>query len=253
MPNAKIFFDAHVHVYPDFDLDVLLSTFAANADRLAPGADALAMAVMLRSFQPDLRSALGACGAPGAWRLEEAPGSSFTATDGTRRIHLLPARQVAAGERIEALGLFGDALVPDGLPLEETISRLRGAGFRPVLAWGLGKWLFKRARVVDAALDGAARSGGDLLVGDSALRPTFWSKPRPFADAEARGMRVIYGSDPLPRKGDERSAGRYATLIDAPFDPLSPAASILAALGNRSAAVSAVGRRYGLAETLKRI
>ena len=253
MSKARIFFDAHVHVYPEFDIDVLLSTFAANAERLAPGADALAMAVMLRSFQPGLRAALGACGAPGVWRLEEAPGGSFIATDGTRRIYLLPARQVAARERIEALGLFGDAMIPDGLPLEETFSRLREAGFRPVLAWGLGKWLFKRARVVKTALDGAAQSGGDLLVGDSALRPAFWSKPRPFTDAEARGMRVIYGSDPLPRKGDDHSAGRYATLIEAPFDPLSPAASILAALGDRSAAVSAVGRRYGLADTLKRV
>ncbi len=248
-----IFFDAHVHIYPEFSLDVLFSAFATNADCLAPGADALAMAVMLRSFQPDLRTALKACAAPRGWRFEEAAGGSFTASDGTRRIHLLPARQVAARERVEALGLFGDAMVEDGLSLEETFARLRAAGFRPVLAWGLGKWLFKRARVVDAALQGASRSGGDLLVGDSALRPTFWPKPRPFADAEAHGLRVIYGSDPLPRVGDEFSAGRYATLIDAPFDPLSPAASILAGLGDRSAAVSAVGRRYGLADTLKRI
>ena len=253
MPKAKIFFDAHVHVYPEFGLDVLLSAFATNADCLAPEADALAMAVMLRSFQPDLRSALGACGAPRGWRLEEASGGSFIATDGSRRIHILPARQVAARERVEALGLFGDAMVEDGLPLEETFSRLRASGFRPVLAWGLGKWFFKRAHVVDAAISGAAQAGGDMLLCDSALRPTFWPRPRPFADAEARGMRVIYGSDPLPRMGDEFSAGRYATIIDAPFDPLSPAASIRTALGDPSAAVSAVGRRYGLADTLKRI
>ena len=253
MPKTKIFFDAHVHVYPEFGLDVLLSAFATNADCLAPGAGALAMAVMLRSFQPDLRSTLKACQEPRGWRLEEAPGGSFTATDGTRLIHLLPARQVAARERVEALGLFGDAMVEDGLPLAETFARLRSSGMRPVLAWGLGKWLFKRARVVEAALDGAAQSGGDLMVCDSALRPTFWPTPAPFRVAEARGMRVIYGSDPLPRIGDEFSAGRYATLIDAPFDPLSPAESILAALDDRSSAVSAVGRRYGLADTLKRI
>ncbi len=248
-----IFFDAHVHVYPAFDLDALLSAFAAHADRLAPDAGDLAMAVMLRDFQPTLASVLSFASERPHWRLEPAAEGAFAATDGARRVFLLSARQVAAKERVEALGLFGEARVPDGLPLAETIARLRAAGFLPVLAWGLGKWLFKRASVVDAVLADAIRDQMPLLIGDSALRPTFWPTPRPCRTATAQGIRVVYGSDPLPRAGDECCAGRYATLLDAPFNPLAPATSLLDALAASSAAPVAVGHRHGLAGTIRRI
>ena len=248
-----IFFDAHVHIYPAYSLDALLSAFAGHAERLAPGAENLAMAVMLREFQPTLASVLTPASETSRWRLEPSAEGTFAATDGTRRIFLLPARQVAAKERIEALGLFGESLVPDGLPLAETIAKLRSAGFQPVLAWGLGKWLFKRAPLVDAAISDAVRARKPLLIGDSALRPTFWPTPRPYRRAKAQGLRVIYGSDPLPRAGDEHCAGRYATLLDAPFDPHAPATSLLVALSAPSANPLAIGRRHGLAGTLRRM
>ena len=62
---------------------------------------------------------------------------------------------------------------------------------------------------------------------------------------------VLYGSDPLPRSGDEYSAGSYATLIDAPFDENAPASSILSAL--HTATLMPVGRRHGLSGTLRRL
>ncbi len=248
-----IFFDAHVHVYPAYNLDALLSAFTRHAGRLAPGVDDLAMAVMLRDFQPTLASVLSSVSQKPRWRFEPAAEGTYAATDGTRRVFLLPARQVAAKERIEALGLFGETLVPDGLPLDETIAKLRAAQYLPVLAWGLGKWLFKRAPVVDAAIFSAVRDHAPLLIGDCALRPTFWPRPRPYRTAEAQGLGIIYGSDPLPRAGDELCAGRYATLLDAPFNPLSPATSILAALGTSSATPVPVGNRHGLVGTLRRL
>ena len=248
-----IFFDAHVHVYPEFKLDVLLSAFALHADIFAGDANALAMAVMLRGFQPSLESALSPFRGRDlrGWKLEKGAEGAFVATDGVRRIFLLPARQVAAKERIEALGLFGEAEVPDGLPLQETIARLRDAGVQPVLAWGLGKWLFKRAPIVADALETAARAGTPLPVGDSALRPAFWPTPRLYGKAAALGGRILYGSDPLPRSGDEYSAGCYATVVDASFDETTPVTSLLSAL--RTAALTPVGKRYGLAGTLKRL
>ena len=51
-----IFFDAHVHFYKQFELDVLLTSFASHADIFARDADVLAMAVMLRGFQSSLDS-----------------------------------------------------------------------------------------------------------------------------------------------------------------------------------------------------
>ena len=253
MSQAKIFFDAHVHLYPQFELDVLLTAFASHADIFARDADVLAMAVMLRGFQPTLDAVFEPFKERNlrGWTIEESEEKCYLATDGRHRIFMLPARQVAAKERIEALGYFGEADVPDGLSLEETVGRLGDAGYQPVIAWGLGKWLFKRGPVVASALESAGKAGKPLPVCDCALRPTFWPTPQLYKRAVELGGFVLYGSDPLPRIGDEYSAGSYAMLLEAPFDETTPATSMLSAI--RTSALTPVGKRYGLAGTLRRL
>lgn len=245
-----IFFDSHVHIYPDYNLDVLFSEFATNAKCYAPNADTLAMAVMLREFQPSLKSLFNGRSLR-MWHVDPGPENSMTASDGDKKIILIPARQVAAKERVEALGFFGEELIPDGLPLKETISRLRAADFAPALAWGLGKWLFKRGKLVKEVIQGT-KDTGVLLIADSALRPTFWSEPL-YKEAESFGLRTICGSDPLPRVGDEFSAGRYAVLINAKLNPVAPATSLLSAILEPNTEIQPVGRRYGLIDTIKRL
>lgn len=239
------FLDSHVHLYGEFDLDVLFSCFMASARRAAPGADAYAMAVMLRSFQPSLGDALHASPVRD-WKVEESADGAFTASRCDDRITILPARQVAAAERIEALGLFGEAMVPDGLPLAETITRLREASFTPVLAWGLGKWLFSRSRTVNSVLNDAIASGEKMLIGDSALRPVFWAEPRQYRVARAHGIRVLHGSDPLPRPGQERRAGSYGSVIDTELNAAAPAESLMSAILDASTTIRPAGRRCGL-------
>ena len=234
-----IFFDAHVHIYPEYDLDALLTAFAGRARSVAPAGSGLAMAVLLRSFQRDLASLL-ALPAGSRWRVEEQGGGDTAAvvTDGDVRIALFPARQVAARERVELLGFFGDAPVPDGLPLAETADRLRAAGYLPVIAWGRGKWLFKRGRLVAGLMADETRREPRPLVGDSALRPPFWPEPL-FRLAGRLGLRLTYGSDPLPGAGNARRAGMYATLVDAA--PTPSCAALLRAL--REAPMRPCGHR----------
>ena len=232
------FLDAHVHIYPEYRLDALFDVFAARAEKLAPGCGGMAMAVMLREFQPTLESLLDAS-RMGSWRIaDRAAGGPLVVEDGTRRISLFPARQVAARERIELLGFFGEEPVPDGLPLAETADRLRAAGYVPVVAWGKGKWLFRRAATVRATILREALHRPPPFIGDSALRPFFWREPL-FALARRLSLRFTYGSDPLPGAGNERKAGRYATLVDAP--PPQTAADLLRAL--QTAPLRPCGRR----------
>ncbi len=244
-----IFFDAHVHLYPSHDRDLLLDTLAANAARLAPGATA-ALALMRRAGQPGLEETLARGG--GRWRRVRAPDAHCAvASDGRSEVYLFAARQVAARERLEALGLFGEAEIPDGLTLEESLARLRAAGLLPVLAWGLGKWLGARGRLVRAVI--AANIPQELLLGDSALRPAFWGTPRPMAAARRRGLRVLYGSDPLPRSGEESVAGRYATLVEGDLDSAAPTASLRRLLLDGRVALRPAGKRHGLLATLSRL
>lgn len=212
-----IFLDAHVHSYEEYNSDVLFDSFIKNAMRYAPKDAGLGMVILLRSFQSSLAFLLGSLKLE-RWHIEEPKNKeeTFVATDGTYRIAIFPARQVAALERIELLGFFGDSFVEDGLSLQETAAVLRSQGYTPVIAWGKGKWLFKRARLVKALMEAQAAQSPLPLIGDSALRPIFWCEPL-YKLAKSLGLKFTYGSDPLPGAGNERNAGRYATLIDAPM------------------------------------
>ena len=229
-----LYFDSHAHVYPEFWLDALFSAFLANSARRAPKGAALALAVPLRSFQQSLEGALMSAGRRsvaisrpdregGPWRLSDASGAE---------VFVYPARQVATRERIELLAFFGEEMVPDGLPLKETARRLAGAGYAPALAWGRGKWLFGRARIVrDFLLDPEMRKIAPFVC-DSALRPWFWPEPL-FGVAKSRGFRMLTGSDPLPGAGNERRAGCRGTVVDA--GPDAPARELLVALAAQPA------------------
>lgn len=240
-----IFLDAHVHIYPEYDLDGMFGAFCINGEKLAPKAD-LAMAVMLREFQPSLESVLRSDSLK-RWRVTDCASGIAHVTDGVREITLIASRQIAAAERVEAIGFFGEAPIPDGLPLARSIERLRELGFLPAVAWGLGKWLGAREKVVRDIMASPTRPP---LIADSALRPTFWPKPALYKFGEQNGMRVVYGSDPLPRKADETIAGKYATLLDA-AGPSVDAAVRDSLFG--SAPTAAVGRRHGLVDTIRRL
>ncbi len=248
-----IFFDAHIHLYPDHNRDRLCDTFATHARRLAPEAGEWAMAVMLRQGQGRLAQLLAATDRPGQrWQLVDTPQDGVaTLSDGNRAIKLFAARQIATAERIELLGLFCETELPDGLPTAGTLQQLQAAGALPLLAWGLGKWLLGRAAVVDALLTAADPT--NFLIGDSALRPTFWGEPRPMRQARSRGIRIVCGSDPLPRRNDETVAGRYATLLDGSIDSATPAASLRRLLLDPAVTLAAAGRRQGIIGTLQRL
>ena len=248
-----IFLDAHLHFYSAYDRDSFFDAFADQAARLAPVASTCAAFIMLREAQKTLGRMLAITTRLGQrWQRapDPAPGTCLM-YDGQREILLIAARQIAARERVELLGLFTEAEIPDGLSLAETNRRLREAGALPALAWGLGKWLFPRSRAVRAMIDAA--EPGSLLVCDSALRPAFWGQPRLMRRARKKGLRLLYGSDPLPRAGEEAVAGRYASLIEADLGEGDPATSLRQLLLDRSVAITPVGRRHGLPGTLARI
>ncbi len=249
-----IFLDAHLHLYPAYNRDQLLDALAARAQHLTPRASATVGFLMLREGQGSLGRLIAATTRPHQqWRRvrEPAPGTCVM-SDGAREILLVAARQVAARERVELLGLFSEADVPDGLPLAETALRLRAAGALPALAWGLGKWLLGRARTVRELIDAAA-DPGSLLIGDSALRPTFWGEPRLMRLARGKGLRVLHGSDPLPRPGEESGAGQYASLVETDLGGGDPAADLRQRLLDPAVAITPVGRRHNLRETLARL
>lgn len=211
-----IFFDAHVHCYLEYNPDNLFDTFVKNATANSPQGSDLAMAFLLRSFQPDVLSAINK-DLLKTWKFERFPTEETAGivTNGKERILIFPARQVATKERIELLGFFGQTVIKDGLSIKETTKAISENGYAQVIAWGKGKWLFKRSSIVKSLIVDSSASPQKNFVCDSALRPRFWVEPL-FRTACKCGLKLIYGSDPLPRTNDEHKVGSYATLIDAP-------------------------------------
>lgn len=250
--------DMHLHLYPAYDIETALRGCVQRLVALAPGAACAACLTErhdCHAYQDLLKSAAaGAAGPAERARLEvleNGKSIAFRDREGLPPLFILPGRQIATRERLEVLCIGGDASIPDGEPAELTIRRIGEVGALPVLAWAVGKWLFKRRRVVNGLLD---RFGPERLwIGDSAMRPVFWPTPGPMRRALRQNYRVLAGSDPLPKAGDERQAGRYATLVDGVWDREQPAASLLAALKNPKTGIRRIGSRCGVFEFTGRL
>lgn len=161
-------------------------------------------------------------------------------------------RQVATAERLELLVLGQRPAIPDGLPLRETLSALRGsASGAIVLPWGFGKWTGRRAKLIRTLLAGEPPES--LLLGDTSLRPRGLPEDRLLALGRGRGFRVAAGSDPLPPAGEESAAGAYASEFDADWSDERPAASLVRALADPRVPLQCAGERSAPWTVLRRI
>ena len=163
---------------------------------------------------------------------------------------VVSGRQIACSERVEILALGTRATFRDGMAADDAVAAARDAEALPVLAWGVGKWLFSRAKVVDSLL--RHWPAEDLAVGDTSLRPVFWPTPGPMAQAPTLGRRVLHGSDPLPPAFEETRAGQWGDLTEAALSEDLPLRSrILSVL--RDDDLRPVGRRSGPLQFLRRM
>ncbi len=249
-----LLFETHAHHYPCYRAERWLDALESNALRwLPPGQDAsLAVALVEREGQNLFASWRTGQGLPEGAVVHEVDATALRIErPGHAAVTVLAGRQVACRERIEVLGLGCLGAPPDGVPLEAAIEWVRQAGALPVLAWGVGKWLFGRGRTVAEVLGRHAPL--ELLLGDSSLRPTIWPEPAPMRGALRRGGRVLAGSDPLPRTGEEQWVGRYVTAVEGRFhagDLTTPL--LLETLVNPRNELLRLGRRASLPEFIRR-
>ena len=245
----SVLVDSHVHIYPHYDAAMALSAFAARV-RDADAACGVMMLAEREGVDQFARWAEGA--APPGYAVAPSDATALVLRKpGQPDIVIVAGRQIACAERVEILALATRATFRDGTPAHQAVAESLAAGALPALAWGVGKWLFNRAKIVSALFDAFAPA--DLLVADPSLRPVFWPTPRLMAKAAAQGRRVLAGSDPLPPVREQARLGQYADLAEtATLDfaaPLTP--QIIALL--KGAPLRRFGRRAGLAEFLRRM
>lgn len=238
--------DAHVHVYPFYDAAVLLQGTVTRLASLGTLGDALGIVLVEREGGDVFSEWLSGRRLPPGWSVTQLDATALRlASPKGPRLHVFAGRQIACAERLEILGIGCRTPVPDGVPCEEAIAAIEKDGGLPVLAWGLGKWLLGRAAVVRRLL--AAHPGAALPLCDTSLRPVFWPCPQAMRDPDRP---VLYGSDPLPKQGEEAQAGRYAGMVDVELPSPEPTALLLARL--RMGGLRAVGRRNSPMAFLRR-
>lgn len=248
----RVAVDMHVHLYPFYDPHALLSAAARNLREAAPDADLLAIYLTDRADHHAFLSLSDGTLPMAAWHRQDCddPLALSLATRDGRRLLVVAARQIVTAERIEVLALGTDAEVADGGPAGDTLARVRDAGALPVLPWGLGKWLGARGRIVRNLIDSA--SPGALAVADTCLRPAILPEAPILRAARSRNLRVLAGTDPLPRQGEEEMAGRFGVIVEGTFDSARPAASLTSLLSSAAAPMRPIGRRCSLAEAFSR-
>ncbi len=247
----RIFLDTHVHLYPAHDFARTFDSFRRRT--AAFGAGLGAMFLVEREGQDEFaRLAGGGDALPRGVALARREDAALLLRheSGGPPVAVVAGRQIACAERVEILALGTRETFPDGLPAADAVERARRADALPVLAWGVGKWMFGRARVVDALL--RRFPAEELSLGDTSLRPVFWPAPRPMAVAATLGRRVLHGSDPLPPAYEQTRAGQWGDLADEPFDTTGPLLGPLLAI-LRDAPLATVGRRAGLFQFLRRM
>lgn len=154
-------------------------------------------------------------------------------------LYLVAGQQIVTAENIEVLALNMAARVEDGRTAPETVDAVLAAGGLPVAAWGFGKWIGGRGRVVRDLLD--RYRPGEIAIGDTTMRPHGWTTPFIMRAARRRGFHVLAGSDPLPFDGEERRAGSYHSLVDVP--DVAPAEIVGRLLTLSPGAIGAGGSR----------
>ncbi len=238
----EILADTHAHIYPVHDPAALIGGAAGRLRRAAKTADPIPALLLAEgrghNYFDRLRD--GSHGLPGNFQVEPPVegGAVRVSRGGGESVWIFAGRQIAAGEGVEILALTLAGGVGDGLPAEAAVAEVLARGGVPVLAWAPGKWSFRRAAVVGRLLD--TFGPGQLLLGDSSLRPLGWPEPAPMRDPDRR---VLAGSDPLPLPGEEARAGGYGIRLSGEFDRGRPVTSIRRLLTDTSVPVGRIGRR----------
>lgn len=238
--------DAHAHYYPAFGWDRFLDAATRNFTRAAAHPAARCLLFAERAEDDELHRLLTGRGRdlPRRWTIARTPEpGSLIASHADTHIHLIAGRQLRTAESLELLALCTDRRFPDGLPIAQALQAAAAADALPVLPWGLGKWWFRRGRVIAQLIRPQPHP---VFFGDTSSRPAHTPAPRHFCAAARAGWHVLPGADPLPHPAEATIAGSYGFAIDGPFDPDHPAASLRALLTAPTAEPRPFGRRRSL-------
>ncbi len=252
--------DGHVHLYDNFDPDIFINSILENFEKFGnldePGfSNAIKMIFLTEAKENDFFSRIEDNSLPIRNKdiHSEKTGEKGTILlkrNGDTLFYIIRGRQIITKENIEILSVGPGAKIKDGLPAAEVLDILREREELAILAWGVGKWLFRRGKVVkDLIRD---KNHPLMVIGDNSARPSIWLKPLIYRKSEKLGIPIINGSDSLPLEGEAEKAGSYFFKVTGKFDPGKPLDSLKNILVSNEKRILFCGKRDSVISFFKR-
>ncbi|MGF1480877.1 MAG: hypothetical protein ACFB4I_15560 [Cyanophyceae cyanobacterium] len=223
----QIIVDAHVHVHDCFNLDALLSAAVQNFNCCVSQHNSTAVLFFTEVtgknyFQKLIADRDKAKLLSKEWSFQRTQENVSLYADNSLRqgIYLMAGRQIVTQENLEVLALITEQQFEDGEPLEITVQKILSAGSIPVIPWGVGKWIGQRGTFLQDFL--ATHHFPVLFLGDNGGRPIFWRSPPHFKQAQAKGWRVLPGTDPLPLASEASRPGSFGFTVTGTLSSKKP-------------------------------
>ncbi len=244
--------DAHVHLYPGFSLDKVVYRAWCNFSSLHTNPTSVKFLLLTERSDCTAFAQIKKQKSIAGFTVQDIAPEAIRLHDSKQRVlYIMAGRQIVTAESLEVCCLVSTFNLPDRqFSTVETIRRVNQAGGVAALNWAPGKWLFKRGKLVARLLDEFTPE--QLLIGDTSMRPDFWTTPRLMKQAMRKSFRIVAGSDPLPFKGEEENIGRYVCSLEAPWQEDRPVESLRMALIDPKNAIRRLGRRSATLEFIGR-
>lgn len=258
--KVTLLVDGHVHLYDNFDPDIFINSISDNfkkfSDSDEPGlSGTIRMIFLTEAKKNDFFSRIENNSLPLKNRDIRSEntgekGSILLKQNGESLFYIIRGRQIVTSENLEILSVGPGEKIDDGLPASKVLDILRERKEIAILAWGVGKWLFRRGKVIKDLIKN--QNHPLLLIGDNSARPSGWLKPLIYKKGEKQGVTVINGSDPLPLEGEEKKAGSYFFKVTGEFDPGKPLESLKNILASDEKRILFYGKRDSVISFFKR-
>ncbi len=211
--------DTHVHIYPEYDPSLVFNAFRDNVIRSKSSCGVMMLTERSGTNMFETWT-LGKNLPPGTDVVVSDETSILLKNKGAPDVVVVSGRQIECRERVEILALGTTHIFENGIPVSEAVREALCVNCLPVLAWGLGKWMFKRSRIVRKILD--EFSPDQIVIGDTSLRPSFLPAPAIMKKAAAAKYKIVAGSDPLPGSDEAMRVGQYAEFWNGKLDTQKP-------------------------------
>jgi hypothetical protein len=235
MNAIRIFVDPHVHIHRCFSLhkffDAACVNFAAQAYEYdiaefcgvlllaeSQGDDWFNWLAKMADEGEPIRN--GSWDAWTVWRTEEKFSLILQSYRGDELV-IVAGRQMITKEKLEVLALLTETVFPDGASLATTVEAIRHSGGLPMVPWGVSTWAGERGKILSEFL--STQSSQEFFLGDMSSRPNFLTYPEQFIQAEAQGIKILPGSDPLPLRSEYCRPGSAGFSIVAESSGHTPA------------------------------